>query len=474
MPGQHRPSCAKRLRLRAAEENWTAEQTADAVVRCCGVSRLRAYRFAHGWTLRAAVAEFHLLCEQQNLNAPKLDEDQLGVWETRVDRQPRAGTVDLLCRLYRTNAQGLGLTGDYRAAEEHGKTAPVCTASPSTSSLPAPHATTSRSSPVGSGRDPFDERVESARRSVDRTLASASVSSGQLDLLDEWLLWLRQQYIYTPPGADAGTTPQRSGRNPVPGRRASASGGAGPVVGDDDSVLSTLVADALMKLGKVRQSRAWYATARNAADDSGNAGLRARVRAQAAMLPYYYGPLETAVVLAREARLLSRSRASATSSFAAAAEARALARQGNATGAEHSIRCAQTTFEHCDQGLEDDAFAFPERRFLLYLSGTHTYLGQTRLARAVQQRALALYPDETGIDPALLQLEEAICMAQDRSLAEACQLACATYLRVPAAHRTLILGTWARHVIDVLPAKMRSTRAARELGEVLAPPPGPM
>jgi hypothetical protein len=51
---------------------------------------------------------------------------------------------------------------------------------------------------------------------------------------------------------------------------------------------------------------------------------------------------------------------------------------------------------------DDDAFAFPERRMLLYLSGAYTFLGHNRQARAVQQQALALYPNHTGIDPALL------------------------------------------------------------------------
>lgn len=470
MAGQHRPSCAKRLRERAEEECWTAEQTVDAVSGCCGVSRLRAHRLARGWTLRTAVAEFRLLCERERLTAPRLDEDQLGAWETRTDRRPRAGTVDLLCRLYRTNAQGLGLTDDYGAsgAEQQLASASTHSATAVRDLVPTPVIAS-----VAFGGDPLEELVESARRVVDRTLASASVSPGQLDLLDERVLWLRQQYIYTPP--EPMLRLLLADLDEVRSLAAERQPAAVQVrLSEMTAVLATLVADALMKLGKVRQSQAWYATARNAADDSGNVELRARVRAQAAMLPYYYGPLESAVSLAREARLLSRSRPSATGSFAAAAEARALARQGNATGAEHAIRYARTTFEQCGHGPEGDAFAFPERRLLLYLSGAHTYLGQTRQARIVQQQALALYPDESGIDPALLRLEEAICLAQDRSLTEACQLACATYLQVPQAHRTPILGARARHVIDVLPARMRSTRAARELGEVLALPPGPM
>jgi tetratricopeptide repeat protein len=52
--------------------------------------------------------------------------------------------------------------------------------------------------------------------------------------------------------------------------------------------LATMCADALMRLGDVDEARRWYRTAIHAADDSGQAWLRVLVRAQAAMLPYYF------------------------------------------------------------------------------------------------------------------------------------------------------------------------------------------
>lgn len=184
------------------------------------------------------------------------------------------------------------------------------------------------------------------------------------------------------------------------------------------------------------------------------------------MLGYYYGPLDSASTLAQHARMLSHRSSSPTSAFAAAAEARA--RLGDKEGAIHAINAARDHFDRCEHGPENDAFAFPERRLLLYLSGAYTHLGHTDRARQVQHRALSLYPDHSGgIDPALLRLEEANCLARDHSLTEACQLAETTYLGVPDPHRTPILVARARHVIEVLPPRMRSARAARSLGEAL-------
>ncbi|MFE0774179.1 XRE family transcriptional regulator [Streptomyces sp. NPDC058861] len=294
-------------------------------------------------------------------------------------------------------------------------------------------------------------------------------------MLDEHVLWAREQYVYTAP------TPMLTSllnlltevRELAAERQPAAIQAR---LSELTSMLATLIADALMKLGQLPRSRSWYATARNAADDSGNTELRARVRAQAAMLPFYYGPLETAVALAREARIICRGRPSATAAFASAAEARALAKLGDKEGAETARRLATTAFEQSGAGgrADNDAFGFPERRYRLYESGTLTALGRTSEARRVQEAALRLYPSQTGIDPALLSLEAALCLAHDRSPTEACQLAATTILRIAPEHRTPILKERAREVIGTLPPGAASGSAARELREILALPPGRM
>ncbi|MFI5642040.1 XRE family transcriptional regulator [Streptomyces goshikiensis] len=301
------------------------------------------------------------------------------------------------------------------------------------------------------------------------------MSTNQLDMLDEQVLWAREQYVYTAPapmikvllGQLTEVEDLAANRQPA---------AVQVRLSELTAMLATLVADALMKLGHLPRSQSWYATARSAADDSGNTELRARVRAQAAMLPFYYGPLEMAVALAREARIISRGRPSATGAFASAAEARALARLGNTERAESALRHAATAFEQSGAGgpADNDAFGFPERRFRLYESGTLTALGHTSRARRVQEAAVRLYPSRTGIDPALLNLESALCLARERSPSEACQLAGVTLLRIAPEHRTSIVEERAREVIAALPPGAEASRAVRELREILELPPGPM
>jgi transcriptional regulator with XRE-family HTH domain len=459
----HGPSCAKRIRQDGAEQGWPIDQVVLAIHKHCSVSKLRAQRSARGLTQKEVADRLRRLAAACVERVPRADSIQLGHWETGR-HQPRPGTIGLLCQLYKC------------APDELGFESPVLAQMLSPSRGASLRATHTASLPVGGGSfatEPFADRVDAARRSVDRTLAASSVSPAQLDLLDERVLWVRQQYVYTPPEPMLGVLLDHLDEvKELAADRQPAS--VQVRLSELTALLSTLIADSLMKLGSLSRSRAWYDTARNAADDSGNTELRARVRAQAAMLPFYYGPLEAAVSLSREARMICRGRPTSTGAFAAAAEARALAKLGDVEGAEAAIRYANAMFEQSEPGTDNDAFAFPERRLLLYLSGTYTALGRTSQARRVQAQALELYPARTGIDPALLRLEAAIGLARDRSPAEACELAGATYLQVLPAHRTPIVEERAREVILSLPPATRGTRAARELHEILALPPGQM
>ncbi|WP_404870173.1 hypothetical protein ACI1MP_32275 [Kitasatospora griseola] len=55
---------------------------------------------------------------------------------------------------------------------------------------------------------------------------------------------------------------------------------------------------------------------------------------------------------------------------------------------------------------------------------------------------------------------------------EACELASSTYLAVPEELRTEILDVRTMEVIRIMPVRVRETRTARQLGELLALPTG--
>ncbi|MGW0059852.1 helix-turn-helix domain-containing protein [Streptosporangium sandarakinum] len=470
--GEHPPACARRWREQAQARRWTHWQTTQAIHGCCGVSLLKAHRLARGWSARQAVEELEGLCERHDLGEARASIDLLNAWENHRAR-PRPQTIDLLARLYRANAVRLGLAGDY--CEDDGGEARIVVVA------------------AGDGRTPYqaDERaggddgmerralfhhallgarlplngrllaeVERIRQDLDRTLVAATVSEEQLDRLDEQVLRYRREYVTSAPLpmlyrlmlelSDVRTLV--GARQPAMAQRR---------LLNATVMLALLSADALMKLGDTRQAHTWYGTARTAADDMGDLRLRALVRAQEAMLPYYYGDLAETVRLAREARTLAGSAPSSPAALGAAAEARALARMGEHRAARVALAEAERIFARMPpEGHDHLAFRFSERRLQFYRIGTLIELGEE----------VDWTPGPSGayaIDPVLILLDRAAHLARGGEVEEACLLAEKALLQVPAEHRTSIVLDRARAVLAEMPPSRHRTAAARRLADLL-------
>lgn len=108
----------------------------------------------------------------------------------------------------------------------------------------------------------------------------------------------------------------------------------------------------------------------------------------------------------------------------------------------------------------------------MYLSGTLTYLGATRRAADVQTTALSRYRDDDGIDPVLIRLDQAICLASNGKLDDGCELAIVALNSMGLLHRTGIVLARTADLIALLPENYQRSRPFRSLKEVLELPPG--
>ncbi|MFA1550754.1 XRE family transcriptional regulator [Actinomadura chokoriensis] len=467
----------------------------QAIHHCCGVSLLKAHRLAQGWTAQAAIDHLTELCEREHLGGPHANIDLLNVWENGRGR-PRPDTLDRLSRLYRANPVRLGLAADYSDDAVPSEAAVIPAPRTPPPSLPTPHVPVLTPSglhnpgPSYEAKDETDRRalfndviignaqtsrgrllaeVEALRRQMDRTLASGTVTEDQMDRLEETVLRCRRDYLTTPPlpmlcqlmleFSDVRSLSSRRQSGPIQCRLSRVA-----------AALAILSADALMKLGDIRQARAWYGTAKTAADDTGDPQLRALVRAQEAMLPYYYGDPSETVNLAREAQALGRAKPSSPTALAAAAEGRALARIGDQQGSISALARAQRLFSQIkDRNTGPLAFDFTEQRLYLYMSGAHAYLPDLQRAQAVHDTASALCrPTGPGIDPALIELDRATTLARSAREAEACELATQTLLALQSAQRTTIMFVRARDIRSAIPASRRRDKALQTFEEVLA------
>ncbi|MET8553290.1 hypothetical protein [Micromonospora zamorensis] len=315
------------------------------------------------------------------------------------------------------------------------------------------------------------------RTGLDEALASSTVAPRQLDLIEEAAGEHMRIYPAAPPevmlsrlAAECTEVQILSRRRQPAAVQARLSGTA--------ALLATMCADALMRLGNVDEARLWYRTAIHAADDSSDNRLRVLVRAQAAMLPYYFGDPRQTVVLA-EAALALMATPSSSAALAAAGRARALARLGAVEQARQATLQARHLFDRVGDDDSDTAFRFPMKRLLFYLSGASTWLGDTSEAYRVQDEALRLYgpSPSVAIDPALLALDKSMCLVRDRRAAEAAASALDALATLLEAQRTEIVLTRASDVVSAIPVRHRGSetteltdyvRACREHARTLA------
>src|SRR5690606_34853755 len=141
----------------------------------------------------------------------------------------------------------------------------------------------------------------------------------------------------------------------------------------------------------------------------------------------------------------------------------------DADGAERAMQRAEELVVALPQPAPDAAFKFNEKRLLLYLSGTLTYLGDHGRARKVQEEALARYQTqpEIVIDPALIRLDQAVGEALDGDASGASHIAIDTLQELPEHHRTQIVLTRARDVVAALPSRAQAAPTVGELRELV-------
>ncbi len=308
--------------------------------------------------------------------------------------------------------------------------------------------------------DPLDALCQ-VRSELDEALASATVTAGQLELIEASTFEHVQAYPHTAPAVvlsrlagECREVERLSRRRQPASVQARLSGAA--------ALLATMCADALMRLGALVQARLWYRTAVVAADDSGEQYLRVLVRAQAAMLPYYYGDPHQSVMLSQAALELSTTPSSATV-LAVAARARSLARLNAAASARADMDEARRLFDQLGDADTDAAFRFPAKRLQFYLSGAATWLGDTDSAYRIQDEALTLYRSSpvSVIDPTLINLDRAMCLVKDRRASEAVAVTQEAIAALPEIQRTEIVLSRVVDMVDVVPPTQRG-------GEVIA------
>lgn len=232
--------------------------------------------------------------------------------------------------------------------------------------------------------------------------------------------------------------------------------------------MSGLMALTLLKLGDPA-SRDWWRTGRAAAAAAEDRATLSWMYAQEAYQLYYGGDIEGAVELACRAQHHAGGLPCVGPALAAPLEARAQAILGRHDQTVAALDAAETALGRLrpDQQIAS-AFGYSESQLRFHSGNAWTHLGQTACAREQQDRALELYPDTDYTDRALVQLDQAACLAIDGDPGGAAAHAADAIVSLPEQHRSALIIYRARDLADTVP----DGRESRVLREVLALPPG--
>jgi tetratricopeptide (TPR) repeat protein len=498
-----------------------AEEIHDACAPVHGTSRIKSHRLAHGIALSDVVAQVRALYELEGRPPPKLGETLLSAYESGYKRPGPAYLHDL-CRVYRVEPADLGLVGPCVCGRTHGRLAGDATSAlrepdrvlrpgpavldggPTTSrqpfSVPPITGVQYRAEDPRGGAGEEEETVlrrtllqilagagvaldgqilgavDGVRRKMDDTLVTASVSPTMLDQWEETALGYGKQYTSTPPLRllcdvllDFSEVRRMcEQRQPIELQERLCRLAA---------QLSGLAGALMINLGDHRLSRSFFRTARTAADETGDRGLRSWVSVREALVPLYYGDPRESLHLARRAQDLAGRTPSAAAAMAPIVEARALGMlvkrgRSDATGsAKRAIARGQAVFSQLGkEHVADTAFGYTERQLAFHIGDTYTNMGDHAHAEESLRRALTLYPSTAELDRTLIWLDRATCRLQKGEPAEALRTAQETVLALSPGQFTDIIAQRARQLVGAAVAQYGEISEAKEFREVLAAP----
>ncbi|HEY8481198.1 MAG TPA: XRE family transcriptional regulator, partial [Spirillospora sp.] len=224
--------------------------------------------------------------------------------------------------------------------------------------------------------------------------------------------------------------------------------------------LSGLLAMDLGDVGDQRAARVTWATARRAADRSGDQALRVWVRGRAAQDAAWAGrPASVVEDLADEALLIAGGTALPGAARALAARAYLAADQGDTAAATAALDDLTDMFDRLPPSGGQMVLAYAEPQLRWAHAYVQTWTGNPRAADTAQE-AIAMYPAGAAGPIANLKLMQAAAMVQAREVTAGLEQALTTMQRFPP---TTARTSVAKHILRTLPSEARELSAAKEL-----------
>jgi hypothetical protein len=238
------------------------------------------------------------------------------------------------------------------------------------------------------------------------------------------------------------------------------------------ALLSQWMAQTIGDLGKHREAKRWWRTARYAADSSGDLHIMLYIRGRNAIRSIYDGRSPALIIEAIDGteELMAHAPTVGLPSLLAA-RAQSYAMLGRAQEAEAGLQRLRAVFSQLPGQMTGDhswhPWAYPMERVRFTESFVYSYLGQTNAAGAAQDSALRLFPVTSLRGPVQIELQRALCQVRTGDSGQGAQHATATIEGLPAEHRTRYVTSLGEQVMAAIPPGDRRGAAAQELADLI-------
>jgi hypothetical protein len=481
---------ARQVRARELVAGTPPDGIAARIRSECGTTMIRAYRLALGIAPADVVAQVKAWYQAEGRKAPRFSETLLSAYENGQKR-PGPENLHYLCAVYRADPQDLGYQGRCLCGGEHSDVGRP--SAPATEAAAGPPPLGPEAGPGSEDDDDvlraamlrlladagadvdstFFGAVDRIRRRMDDALLAGRASPAMIDRWEEISAGYARQYMTAPPLRllcdvllDFGDIRRMCAeRQPVESAERLCSL-AGRLAG--------LAGIIVTNLGDPRLARSFFRTARTAADETGDRGLRAWVAAREALVPLYYGDPGEALVLASAAVDLAGRTLCVAGVMAPVVAARAAARMGGrgrrgaleqARGALDRAHDVLADLPACDRA--DTAFGYTERQLYFHEGDTLVALGDCQGASRAFAHALRGYLPDEFLDRTLIAVGQARCMLEAGEPERALTLSQDALLRLPRAQRPEIVLRAARLLGRSAAARHAGLPALREYREAL-------
>jgi hypothetical protein len=239
--------------------------------------------------------------------------------------------------------------------------------------------------------------------------------------------------------------------------------------------LAGFMAMTVANLGRTREARRWWRTARRHADASGDLESSLWIRGREVVrAPYERRPLPAVLQLAEEAESRVARGARAARSVLPelhAGTALSLARAGRHAEAARALEQVEETFADLPSATANDhdsLFGWAEVRLRFTESSVFSLLGDLERADEAQRRALALCAASHPRRPTLIELQRAFCLVRGGDVTNGARHAVDTMAGLPREHYVREVVDLGQKVLEAVPASERRRAGVTELGEYLA------